>query len=267
MDITLLNGQSGQLSPDHRAASYGDGIFETMACVAGEIRDMQAHLNRLQLGANRLQLNWGEPDRNLLERDLHNFASQLTESHVIKVSLLRNSQGRGYSFDDSAQSVDVILLIKPYTKPNWAHKGANIQIAKTVISESVTLAGLKHCNRLDSVLARAEYRADEAEEVWLTTDDGYLIEGSMSNIVLFNGSTWLTPAIKRAGVNGIVRQRLVDQFKVIERDVLVSTLNQYSSAFICNSLLGLVPVLTIDSMPLKHHPDISEFNRRLGFSC
>jgi 4-amino-4-deoxychorismate lyase len=220
----------------------------------------------LRQGAGKLLLNWDDSKQTTLHHQLIELSSELSELHVVKISLLREYAGRGYGFDPAEQQVDVVIQIKPYREPNWVNTGARLQTASTVISESITLAGLKHCNRLDSVLARAEFLPIDADEVLLATHDGYLVEGSMSNIFLHDGRNWVTPKLSRAGVNGIIRQSLLTQTATQETEILLSDVFRYDSAFVCNSLIGIVPVISVNSQSMQIHPDVSEFNFRLGFS-
>lgn len=265
MQISLLNGQPDSLELSHRALGYGDGLFETILFYQQSPMFLDAHLLRLCNGAKRLKLRWDHSDRADLEQQIGALMDGVTEPHVIKIMLLRNFPGRGYGFEPDQQSTDVILQIQPYNPPPWTGAGVHTHLAQTPVTENTALAGLKHMNRLDSVLARAEFPRNEIQEVFLAGSDGMLAEGSMSNVVVLTESGWRTPVIDKGGVRGVIRQHLLDRGLIQEASVSIESIDTIQSAFITGSLIGIVPVLTYNQRPLSAHQDIELFKQELGF--
>lgn len=265
MQISLINGQAGSLSLEHRAVGYGDGLFETILFQNQTFMFLPEHLQRLQAGAQILSLPWGTSDTERLIQKLTLLLSGESEPHVVKVMLLRQFPGRGYAYDAEKQTADVVIQIMPYAPPEWCKSGVHTHLAQTPATENKVLAGLKHLNRLDSVLARAEFNRSEYQEVLLADSAGSLVEGSMSNVVLYINGKWVTPRIDRAGVNGIVRQTLIQQHGIHEAEIALIHLQDVESAFICGSLIGIVPVLSYNRRPLIKHSDAELLKQKLGF--
>ncbi|EAR09749.1 aminodeoxychorismate lyase [Reinekea blandensis] len=265
MQISLLNGQPGTFPPDHRALSYGDGLFETLLIQGDSACFLDEHLARMSKGAKQLALNWTEPDEQGLRNQLQALMKGLMEPHVLKLMLLRSAPGRGYAYDPDAQHTDLVIQIQPYEAPGWAGKGIATRLATTPVSVNPHLAGLKHCNRLDSVLARAEYPRSEFPELIMADPDGSVIQGTMSNLLVRKNNQWCTPVLNHAGVHGIVRQRLLALGMLIEQPLRVSDLEQADALAICNSLLGVVPVKSFNQCSLEPHPEVLSMKQELGF--
>lgn len=265
MQITLLNNSEGTLPLDHRALAYGDGLFETLLIHGSKPMYLELHLKRLFRGAQRLSLPWDAQQQAQLQSQTLALAAQTQAPHVMKWQLLRSAPGRGYSFDRSTQSVDLIIQLQPYAPPSWVRQGVHTRLAATPTSVNPVLAGLKHLNRLDSVLARAEYERSEVQEVIMADPAGRLIEGSMSNLLVRQGGEWYTPTLDNAGVDGVVRQQLIHLGHVTERSLTASDLPSAEGAAICGSLIGIVPILTFNQHNLAESAQVWSLKQELGF--
>jgi 4-amino-4-deoxychorismate lyase len=268
MNLCLINGQTGALAPDHRALAYGDGIFETIKVSQGHAEFLENHLNRMKLGIQLLQLKFSDADVSALKAQLSEIVQPLQSVHVLKIMLLRQFSGRGYGYDLNNQAVDVVIQVSPYVTPDWAAVGARVDLAETFITENPSLKGIKHLNRLDSVIAKASINSSEVDEVLLRTQNGLVIEGSMSNLFLLIDKTWVTPKISAAGIEGVIRNFLLKRFKDVEEaDFQVNNLAKVKSAFLCNSLIGIVPIKTLSNRPLMISEAISTFKEEIKHSC
>ena len=227
-----------------RGLHYGDGLFETLAVFAGKVRCWEDHWRRLSEGCQRLDLAC--PDQDLLEREIFELCKDAPRK-VVKVLLTRGSGPRGYQTPPEAISRRILVASDwPEHPPQHAREGVRVRLCQTRLSHNPALAGLKHCNRLEQVLARQEW-LDEAEEGLMLDPDGYVVEGTMSNLFLERGGTLVTPDLSRCGVAGVTRQRIIDRSPELGVPVEVSgvTLEQVREAetmFLCNTLIGLWPV-------------------------
>jgi len=265
MQISLFNGVSGAIPLSHRALAYGDGLFETLLADSSGPHWLTAHLERLHNGAHRLGMAWSVAQSVALREQLEALCADMEVPHLIKVMLLRNNPARGYDFDPLLQQTDVLLQCSPYQRPEWAAQGARVGLAETHISVNSTLAGMKHLNRLDSVLARQSARRQGLDEVLMTMDNGFIIEGSLANVFFYRHGRWTTPAVDLAGVAGVMREQLLAHFSQIGVAALtVDQLDQIESAFLSNSLMGLVPVRSLMGRALATHVDIQTFHSELA---
>lgn len=208
------------------------------------------HVNRLMKGVETLLLAWSESDTESLLKDIADLCRGVSAPHVLKIMLLRNGTGRGYDFDPMAQTTDVVLQLADYQQPAWVEQGAKVVTSDVTINENRTLAGLKHLNRLDSVLARQCARKHEAHEALLLDASNNVIEGSMSNIFIKLRGAWLTPSLKSAGVEGILRQQIIRQNTVTVTSIHTDDLASAEAAALTNSLIGLVPIAELNGRKL-----------------
>ena len=243
--MILVDGVAqAQVDVMDRGLHYGDGLFETLAVFAGKVRCWEDHWRRLSEGCQRLGLTC--PDQGLLENEIFELCKDARRK-VVKVLLTRGSGPRGYQAPSEATPRRILVASDwPDHPPQYAQDGVRVRLCQTRLGHNAALAGLKHCNRLEQVLARREWQ-DEVEEGLMLDLEGYVIEGTMSNVFLVRGDTLVTPDLNRCGVAGVTRQRIIDRSPELGIPVEVSrvTLEQVregEAMFLCNTLIGLWPI-------------------------
>ena len=242
----LINGQSEvSVSSQDRGFQYGDGLFETLAMENGEVRNWPLHWNRLCDGCDRLFLPSLNEIQILSEID---HVSCGVGKEIIKVIYSRGIGQRGYAFDEGTSSTRVISAHPwPKLRETNVNIGIELFVCKTRIAIQPALAGIKHLNRLENVLARHEWNSEQyAEGIMLDTRDN-VIEGTMSNLFIVKNGRLQTPDISDCGVKGITRQRIIEiaKEKGISLDVVPIKMDQVFNAdevFVCNSIIGIWPV-------------------------
>lgn len=233
-----------QLSVKDRGLAYGDGLFATVAVRAGRPRLLERQLARLQLGCERLTLGC---DLELLQAEMLAFAAQLGEG-VLKLILTRGDGERGYAPPAAAQSRRILQAGPlPHYPQTHALSGVELFPCATRLAEQPLLAGLKHLNRLEQVMARAEWQSPQCAEGLMRDMSGRVIEGVFSNLFLVHGQQLWTPVLNRCGVAGVMRAELLAQaaalgIVLVERDISYDELLQADEVFLCNSLYGVWPV-------------------------
>lgn len=247
--MILVDGVAqSQIDATDRGLHYGDGLFETLAVFAGKIHCWDDHWQRLSEGCRRLGLKC--PEQALLEHEVFELSKDAPR-RVVKILLTRGSAARGYRIPSGTTSRRILVASDwPDYPPQHAKEGVRVRLCQTRLGHNPALAGLKHCNRLEQVLARREWQ-DEAEEGLMLDVDGSVIEGTMSNVFLVCGDTLATPDLSQCGVAGITRQRIIDRAPRLGIPVEVSKigLEQVYGAhalFLCNTLIGLWPVRSFE---------------------
>ena len=241
----LVNGRhSNTISVDDRGLLYGDGVFETILCERGKPVLFDGHIKRLQQGCHCLGLT--QPKKQLILDEV--IASADNSDCVVKVVLTRGVRKRGYYYDKSdATSTRIIQRSElPKFPKAFYREGIKLYLCQYRLPNNNQLAGIKHLNRLDQVIARAEWESDYQEGVMLNQSE-QVIEGTMSNIFVHKDNTWLTPYTNQAGVKGVLRDFVLESAKdlniiVKEADLTIKDLQQADSMFICNSVIGIWPV-------------------------
>jgi aminodeoxychorismate lyase len=181
---------SATISAADRGLLYGDGLFETLACRNGQPRFLSAHLDRLSAGCARLGMP--EPPRQQLESAIRLAAGRGVAGGrpaaraLVKLILTRGaSSERGYA-PPAVVSPCCIIQAFPWPADTAQHgeRGVAVQYSRVPLTENPLLAGIKHLNRLDSVLARAALAGSDCAEALLCAADGAVVCGSMSNLFI-----------------------------------------------------------------------------------
>ena len=237
---------AAMLPAQDRGLQYGDGLFETLAVEDGRIGMLDFHLDRLAMGCERL--GFAMPPVALLKSELQ--AAAVGDRAVLKLILTRGSGGRGYR--PPAEAVPRRILSRhawPDYPATWSQDGVRARVCDLRLAAQPQLAGIKHLNRLEQVLARAEWEdADGFQEGLMLDPEGRVIEGTMSNVFASPGEgVLLTPDLSRCGVAGVMRRHLLEQAAKAGVTVRVepfplATLLRTREIFLCNSILGVWPV-------------------------
>ena len=243
MSIWHCVGGAAQLDPDNRGFQYGDGIFETVAVRGCKPRLWDYHMRRLRHGCERLGLT---PPQNVEEgvRDALDNAVENSGHCLVKIVVTAAPGQRGYARDMPGQT-ETFTRVFPATQldPSAYRHGIETRICDTRLATNSPLAGIKTLNRLEQVLARSELQQTGAFEGFTFDAGKRLICGTMSNVFLVRDTAVATPALHRCGVEGVMRQLLLDLAPEIEvRDLVLDDLHEADEVFITNSQLGLVPV-------------------------
>ena len=246
----LVNGVAvDMISVRDRGLQYGDGLFETIAVHRGTPLLWEQHAQRLLAGAVRLDMP--APETALLRAEADQLCRGV-ERGVLKIILTRGVSGRGYRPDASISATRVLSLSPwPDYPPSWGEEGVAVRLCRTRLASQPRLAGLKHLNRLEQVLARAEWD-DEYAEGLMQDESGNIVEGTMTNIFLVEGATLRTPDMTRCGVEGVMRGAVLEQAGRLGitcrvGPVTAIQLEQADELFLTNSLIGLWPVRRIEN--------------------
>ncbi|MCJ8312230.1 MAG: aminotransferase class IV, partial [Pseudomonadales bacterium] len=233
-----------------RGFLYGDGLFETCKVSHQIIEHWKAHQARMIDGLLRLQFKNIPGICIRLDQYLKQTFKQQDKNkqYGLKIIITRNSVLRGYAVDGS--DVDIVVQVFDLPKPIWSN-GVDIEISNIPISVNSALAGIKHLNRLDSVLAKAQLTHQNADEAWMKCSNGFVHDGIQSNLFYCFDNTWFTPPIDIAGVQGIERHVILKQNPNIKLRILhEDEVGQIQKSFVTNRLQGVCPVLSISQNPL-----------------
>ena len=233
-----------------RGLQYGDGLFETLAVKDGRIVLLESHLQRLAEGCARLGLAMPAPA--MLRTELHTAAAGPAPA-VLKLILTRGSGGRGYRPPAVPEPRRVLLRYPwPEYPAAWSEEGASLRVCDTRLSIQPRLAGIKHLNRLEQVLARAEWNDTDGYQEGLMLDtEERVIEGTMSNVFASPGEgVLLTPDLSRCGVAGVMRRHILEQaaqsgIPIREAPITLDELLRAREIFLCNSVMGVWPVTAL----------------------
>lgn len=263
-----VNGRpDAALSPLERGLHYGDGLFETIACLGGRPRFLNLHLERLARGCTRLGIEF--PDREELRREILAAAAE-APSAIVKVLLTRGpAVARGYATTGSEQPTRLTLRYRREDEPRNAQDGVRVRTAALRLGENPALAGLKHLNRLEQVLARREWSDGAIAEALMFSSSGMLISGVMSNVFLVEGARLRTPLLDRCGVAGVMRQVVLREaaragIAAEEAPLDAGDLARARELFLTSAVIGLRPVRVLDGRACEIGAVTRELQQRLA---
>lgn len=254
--MILLNGQPQQSLPStDRALHYGDGLFETIAVRNGRPQLWERHLQRLARGCERLGIEM--PDARLLAAEAALLCNG-TQRAVIKLVITRGSGGRGYRPPRESQP-NRLLFRHPWPQHALADEAVTLRLCRTPLGRNPSLAGIKHLNRLEQVLARSEWDDEAIAEGLMCDCEGNLIEGTMSNLFCVRDGVLLTPDLSQCGVEGVMREyvlQLADELQIGYELVTlpVEELATMSELFITNSIIGVRAVAACEGVRYGDNP-------------
>ena len=251
MTHILINGEAKEtISVFDRGLQYGDGLFETMAVQDANVYLWELHWDRLTRGCEQLSIEL--PDKETIENEITSLCEiETSNKFVIKLIVTRGEGPRGYRFSASQNSTR-ILSSHPW--PDYPEKhqinGVSVRYCDTTLSENAKLAGIKHLNRLEQVLARSEWDTDEFQEGLMLTSAGNVVDGIISNIFAVKDDMIFTPDLSLCGVSGVMRKTIVKiakelGFQVYEKSFSKVELEQADELFLTNSLFGIWPIREI----------------------
>jgi 4-amino-4-deoxychorismate lyase len=245
-----INGRRGSMI-DHRdrGLQYGDGIFETMRVRRWRVRLLEFHLQRLYRSCKVLKI--APPNPQVLRREIERIAGQRSEG-VLKLILTRGIGIRGYGPTGRERCTRIATLqALPAALRGASSAPVRVRVCATVLGSSPALAGLKTLNRLESVLARAEWSDARIWEGLLRDTEGNWVCGTMSNLFLRRGAILMTPMLDRCGIAGVMRRWILQtarklSVRVVQRRVQWSDLRAADEVFLSNALVGLKSVRRIE---------------------
>ncbi|MGB1261397.1 MAG: aminodeoxychorismate lyase [Cognaticolwellia sp.] len=250
MALTFIDGQaSDKIAADDRGLAYGDGCFTTALVIDGEVEMLTPHLNRLAQQSQQLGLP--HVDMNALEASMRKISADIALG-IVKVIISSGSGGRGYSRLGADQPKVIISLHDyPTLYPQWQKQGITVGISEQKLGINPMLAGLKHLNRLEQVLLRAELDKRPEDDLLVTDINGSIIECCSANVFWYKAGQWHTPCLTTAGVAGLMREKILLHHNDIQpRCYRLSDVENINAMFISNAILGIVPVKTFNGQRL-----------------
>ncbi|HWP01335.1 MAG TPA: aminodeoxychorismate lyase [Methylococcus sp.] len=252
----LVNGAAVEcVEVGDRGFQYGDGIFTTLRVHEGRPLLLQRHLMRLAFGCERLQIPY--PGHELVRDEVVALAAGQGCNGVIKVMITRGSGGRGYAPPVEVSPRRVVAWFpRPEDPESYEREGVRVRHCQTRLGINPRLAQIKHMNRLEQILARAEWDTGDFQEGLMYDAEDCLVEGTMSNVFLVRQGILVTPAVDRCGVAGVMRQLVMEVAResgmtVQERRIPREQVAVAEEMFLTNSVIGIRPVAKIEQRAIR----------------
>jgi len=242
-----------QIQFSDRSFQYGDGIFSTIRICRGEPQLWSLHWQRLTDSMHRLGFSALSEDEVLSQV----MSAVNAPEQVLKVLISRGQGARGYG-TQGINAPDIYCWTAPM--PDYSsmrQQGVTLGLASMQISRQPLLAGIKHCSRLETVLLKREAEQSQYDDLLVCDQQGFLIEASAANLLIWHQQQWWTPDLQQAGVAGVMRQLLLQQQLVSVQPLPASLLPEVSAIALCNALMGIVPVAAFAGRALVTGPGVA----------
>lgn len=254
MHYHSINGQiNKEIAITDRAFNYGDGIFTTAKITHGKIEFLKEHIDRLTQACAILSIDFTQVDN--LVTEITTVAQSYNHA-VLKIIVTAGQGGRGYSRQSIAHSNVVISVHDvPEHYLDWQQHGINLGRAQFQLGLNPSLKGLKHLNRIEQVLIRKELDQSNHDDLIVSNSNNHVIEASAANVFWIKNDELFTSDLTNSGVIGIIRQQILalnTKTKVVNAHI--TELEQANSLFICNCIMGIVPVKMFQGRKLDIQP-------------
>lgn len=244
---------------DDRGLAYGDGLFETMRVHRGSVWWLDAHWRRLALGAERLRLEL--PRRDLVEAQGAALCGGVDDA-VLKLILTRGSGGRGYAPPTDGAPLWVLSCHPAPSSPRAG--GLHLRWCTARLAIQPALAGLKHCNRLEQVLARGEWSEPGIDDGLMRSTEGDVVCATAANLFVLHAGRWYTPPVDRCGVAGVCREWLLHATGAGQTRLCVGDVAAAEAVILCNAVRGILPVARLDDRAWPPHAEVQALRQRLA---
>lgn len=247
----LVNGvEGGGISTDDRGLQYGDGLFETMAAANGKVRRLDRHLARLAEGCHRLGMPM--PSRDQIESDCARVLEGLGAA-VVKLLVTRGPGPRSYVPPAEPTPTRIVISTAQQVSEIEAARPLVLRVCETRLGRNPRLAGIKHINRLEQVLAASELREPPVDEGLMRSTDDRLICATAANVFMVRNGRLLTPQISDCGVSGVMREAVLLTaaelgIEVEVGDFTLADLERADELFLTNAVRGIRPVGLVEGV-------------------
>lgn len=248
----LIDGSPGLLDPADRGLAYGDGVFETIVFDGRQLVFWSYHLARLAKGLARLGI--GAVDELALFEECSRVAGQAP--CIVKIIATRGSGKRGYG---GALNIAPRRIVGAFELPRIPDGPAQLRICNHRWPYNPTMAGIKHLNRLDQVIARSEWSSQEWFDGLMLDGAGRVISGTSTNVFALLDGALLTPRLDQCGVHGTLRSVIMEHssrwgFPVREATLWLDSLRHADEVFLTNAVVGVLPVSRLEKWALATGP-------------
>ncbi len=257
IDGQVTGPEEAKISIFDRGFLYGDSVYEVLRTSRGHLVDFERHLERLQRSADGLALRL--PDVAIVRSAIRDcLAAADNEESYLRIVVTRGCGEVG--LDTSlAGGPTLIVIAKPLVLPSDEMYASGVAVRLVNVQRTSAKAvdpSVKSGNYLNNILALAEAKRAGDYEAIMCDREGWIAEGSSSNIFLVEGELISTPNLSVGLLAGITRQRVIELaaglgLRVEETRLLPERLRDADEAFLTSSIRGVLPIALVDGKALR----------------
>ena len=241
----LFPADNRLLTTANRGFRYGDGLFESMRLMKGQLKFADLHADRLQRGMKALKIDgYSQMDTWFLKEKVEQLAARNKIKHGrLRLTVYRDAEGL---YTPMQNKMAYCLELQPMDEPRYFlnDKGLIMDIFTEVTKPTNFLSNIKTCNSLIYVLAGIFKTQNRLDDTFLLNQNGFLCEGGSSNIFVWYKSHLYTPALSEGCVEGVMRQIVIKLAKqgnipFTEAQINPDILYEADEVFLTNATKGI----------------------------
>lgn len=256
--IVWLNGSfvkagEAKVSVYDHGFLYGDGVFETLRAYKRHVFRFEEHIQRLH---NSLKQTYMElptaPNMMLKAIKLLLQYNQLSDAYI-RITVSRGEGPIGLDLSLCPNPTLLVVTELPHNYPNnWYLQGiSTVIVSHRKIPDVCVSSSIKSCNYMVNTLAKKEAGDKGAQEGIMLNMEGYVTEGTVSNVFLVKDKRLLTPALSSGILDGITRRTVIELaehrgVEVVERHISPDEIFSADECFLTNTSMEVMPVIFCD---------------------
>jgi 4-amino-4-deoxychorismate lyase len=228
-----------RLEAADRGLTYGDGLFETLRVVGDVVPLWSRHAERMSASAARLRLP--APDTDAMLAEVRRLADGLDDA-VARITFTAGLGPRGYARPGVISPTTVIGVGPLSLSAALYREGNALRLCDTRLGDQPLLAGMKHLNRLEQVLARSEWDDARWQEGLMANLQDHIVCATAANLFVVRDGHLVTPPVDRCGVAGVARAEILATGDVGIVPVTMQSLLEADEVFLTSAVRGILPV-------------------------
>lgn len=243
---TLLENEGPTLEAANRGHLYGDGLFESIRIINGQVVNLDIHITRLKEGMTVLKMRipqfftaafFKEKINELINK------SSISQGGKVRLSVDRS---RGGTYRPATNEASFFIEVYPLPNNEFElnSKGWEVDLFTELKKQKTILSNFKTKNALISVLAAIEAKEKDLDDLLLTDSKGSILEASSSNLFLFSNGVLYTPGLDEGCLGGTMRMTIINialenNIKVYESGIMPQNLLAADEVFLTNAINGI----------------------------
>ena len=252
------------LTVANRGFRYGDGLFESMRWMNGELKFAELHSERIRKGLKLLKMDsWSHVDSWFIREKIEELVRRNRTGQDARIRLTTYRDGEGL-YSPSSNKMGFILEASQLKENSYTFndKGLMIDVYDELTKPINVLSNLKTCNSLVYVLAGIFKNQKSLDEVIILNNNGFLCESMSSNAFIVYDRKLYTPALNEGCIAGVMRQVIIKLAKengleMVEAQINPDILNEADEVFLTNAAKGIQWVMGYNSK--RYFCEVSRF--------
>ncbi len=230
----------------NRGFKYGDGLFESMRLLKGELKFAELHSERIRKGLKLLKMDsWSHVDTWFMREKIEELVRRNKTGPDARIRLTAFRDGQGL-YSPSANNMAYVLEATKITESSYTlnEKGLIIDVYDEITKPVNILSNLKTCNSLIYVLAGIFKNQNSLDEVMVLNHNGFLCESMSCNVFVVYDRKLYTPALSEGCIAGVMRQVVIklakeNNIELVEAQISPDILNEADEVFLTNAARGI----------------------------